>query len=264
MGNDISTTHMGRDLAPVQEERGITVGQRLQLLREALTNPDVQPEKAVAMAELMFRLEDRDARAAFIAAKVRAISEMPRIGKDGENTHTKQRYARWEYAQPIITPILARHGLVLNFDVSQQDGRVAVAPILSGHGWEERGSPIVLPSDKGAGRNDVQAVGSSVSYGKRYAAFAMLNIITGGLAEDDDGNAGGGTPGDPYDVLTPDERGLVDEGRQRAADGMEAYAEWFKGLPADQRGFLAYNKAGGNMSWHDQNKDLAAKIGGKA
>lgn len=262
--NDLVEHGDCRDLAHHQEERGITVGQRLQLLREALTNPDVQPEKAVAMAELMFRLEDRDARAAFIAAKVRAISEMPRIGKDGENTHTKQRYARWEYAQPIITPILARHGLVLNFDVSQQDGRVAVAPILSGHGWEERGSPIVLPSDKGAGRNDVQAVGSSVSYGKRYAAFAMLNIITGGLAEDDDGQAGGGSPASPYDALSGEERALVDEGRQRAADGMEAYAEWFRSLPADQRGFLAYNKAAGNMSWHDQNKDLAAKIGGKA
>lgn len=249
----------GRELAH-HEERGITVGQRLSLLREALTNPDVQPEKAVAMAELMFKLEDRDARAAFINAKVRAISEMPKIGKDGENTHTKQRYARWEYAQPIITPVLSRHGLVLNFDVSQTEGRVAVAPILSGHGWEERGSAIVLPADKGSGRNDVQAVGSSVSYGKRYAAFAMLNIVTGGIAEDDDGQAGGGNPSDPYDALARDERALVDEGRQRAADGIDAYAEWFKGLPADQRGFLAYNKAGSGMSWHDQNKGLASKV----
>lgn len=260
--NEISTTGgPGRELAHGQEERGIAVHQRLQLLREALTNPDVQPEKAVAMAELMFKLEDRDARAAFIAAKVRAISEMPHIGKDGKNTHTGNAYATWERMQPIITPVLMRHGLVLNFDIGHEGPRVSVAPILSGHGWEERGSAIVLPADVGKGRNDVQAVGSSVSYGKRYAAMAMLNLIARGLAEDDDGQAGGGTPADPYDALTGDERTLVNEGRQRAADGMDAYAEWFKGLPADQRGFLAYNKAGNGMSWHDQNKDLASKVG---
>lgn len=252
----------GRELGPAQEATGITVGQRLQLLREALTNPDVQPEKAVAMAELMFRLEDRDARASFIAAKVRAISEMPHIGKDGKNTHTGIAYATWERMQPIITPVLARHGLVLNFDIGHDGPRVTVAPILSGHGWEERGSAIVLPADVGKGRNDVQAVGSSVQYGKRYAAMAMLNLVARGLAEDDDGRAGGGTPADPYDALEAHERALVDEGREKAADGTEAYADWFKGLPADQRGFLAYNRAGGGVSWHDQNKALAAKVSG--
>ena len=44
MSNEITTGGPGREIAHAQEERGITVGQRLQLLREALTNPDVQPE----------------------------------------------------------------------------------------------------------------------------------------------------------------------------------------------------------------------------
>lgn len=261
MKTEIATAGPGRELSHAQEERGISVGQRLQLLREALTNPDVQPEKAVAMAELMFKLEDRDARAAFIAAKVRAISEMPHIGKDGKNTHTGNAYSTWERMQPIITPVLSRHGLVLNFDIGHEGPRVAVSPILSGHGWEERGSSIVLPADVGKGRNDVQAVGSSVSYGKRYAAMAILNLVSRGLAEDDDGQAGGGNPVDPFDALNREERALVEEGRSQAANGTPAYAEWFKNLPADQRGFLAYNKAAGGKSWHDQNKELASKIG---
>jgi len=260
MSQEITTGTPGNALATGQEERGISVAQRLGLLREVLTNPDIQPEKAVAMAELMFRLEDRDARAAFIGAKVRAISEMPHVGKDRKNTHTGNFYATWEHMQPLITPVLARNGLVLNFDIGNEAGRVTVAPILSGHGWEERGSAIVLPSDVGKGRNDVQAVGSSVSYGKRYAACAMLNIVTRGLAEDDDGQAGGGTPLDPYEALEQFERDLVDAARIAAAEGVDAYAEWFKALPADQRGFLAYNKAGNGRTWHDQNKDLAARV----
>jgi hypothetical protein len=118
----------------------------------------------------------------------------------------------------------------------------------------------VLPADVGKGRNDVQAIGSSVSYGKRYAAMAMLNLITRGLAEDDDGQAGGGTPGDPYAALAEHERELVDEGRSKALEGMDAYAAWYKSVSAEQRGFLAYNKGPGGRTWHDANKECASQV----
>lgn len=257
---EITTGNGGREVAH-HEERGITASQRLALIKEALINPDVAPEKAAAMMELTFKLEDRQARADFIAAKVAAIAEMPSIGKDGQNTHTGSRYATWERMQPLITPILSRHGLVLTFEVGHEGPRVTVAPVLSGHGWEERGGAIVLPADTGKGRNDVQAVGSSVQYGKRYAAMAMLNLIAKGLAEDDDGNAGGGTPLDPYEALTDQERAWVDEGRLQAKEGVEAYSEWFK-ADKHRAGFLAYNKAGNGQSWHDQNKACAAAVDG--
>jgi len=260
--NDIVQQTEGRDLAHRQEGSLSDDQARFALLREALTNPDVQPEKAVAMADLMFRIEDRQREANFIAAKVAAISEMPRIGKDGQNTHTGSRYAKWETMQPIITPILRRHGLALNFDISDQNGKIAVAPILSGHGWTERGGAIVLPSDVGKGRNDVQAVVSSVAYGKRAGAKAILNLVEGGIIEDDDGNAGGGTALDAYEQLDQHHRALVDEGRKIAADGMPAYKEWFKAQTAADRGFLGFNQAWPSpATWHSQNKDLAAKIG---
>lgn len=262
--NDLVDQTQSRELAHTPEGGGLSDDRaRFALLKEALTNPDVQPEKAVAMADLMFRIEDRQREAAFIAAKVAAIAQMPRIGKDGQNTHTQTRYAKWETAQPLITPILSRHGLVLNFEISDQGGKVAVTPILSGHGWVERGGAMVLPADIGKGRNDVQAVASSASYAKRHSAFAMLNIVQGGIVEDDDGNAAGGTPLDAYSQLDERHRDLIDEGRRVALDGVAAYEAWFKNLVAEGRGFLAFNTAWpANVTWHDQNKDAAAKAGG--
>lgn len=253
----------GRDVAQRQEGGSLSDDRaRFALLKEALTNPDVQPDKAVAMADLMFRIEDRQREARFIEAKVAAIAAMPRIGKDGQNTHTGTRYAKWETMQPIITPILARHGLVLNFEIGDQNGKIAVTPILSGHGWTERGGAMVLPADIGKGRNDVQAVASSGSYGKRHAAMAMLNLVQGGIVEDDDGNAAGGTALDAYAQLDPHHRQLIDDGRKAAADGMAAYEEWFKALEAADRGFLNFNQAWPSpLTWHAQNKDLAAKVG---
>lgn len=251
MASEITEHAGGTELAH-SEAPGISPGQTLQLLQQALTNPDVQPEKAVAMFELVTRMEDREAKRRFIAAKVAAISEMPKMGKDGQNTHTKTRYAKWETMQPIVTSVLARHGLVLNFDIGNDGPRVSVAPILSGHGWEERGGAIVLPSDVGKGRNDVQAVASSVSYGKRTAAKAILNIVESGVGhviEDDDGNAAGGTPMEH--TLTAEQQALVNAGREATIDGSAAYAEWFKSRSAAEKGWLAYEP------YHEQNKRAA-------
>ncbi len=50
-------------------------------------------------------------------------------------------------------------------------------------GHSERTS-ILLPADVSGNKNAVQAVASSVSYGKRYTAGALLNFTTHG--EDDD------------------------------------------------------------------------------
>lgn len=253
----------GRNVATTSDQGGSLQDDRARfaLLKEALTNPDVQPEKAVAMAELMFRIEDRDRQARFIEAKVAAIAAMPRIGKDGQNDHTGTRYAKWETMQPIITPILAKHGLVLNFEISDENGKVAVTPILAGHGWQEKGGAMVLPADTSGSKNNVQAVASSVAYGKRHGAMAMLNLVQGGIAEDDDGNAGGGTTIDAYAELAPDMRELVDQGRAAAADGIAAYEKWFMALNPNQRGFLNFNQAWPNpVTWHQQNKDLAAKV----
>jgi len=90
--------------------------------------------------------------------------------------------------------------------------------------------------------------------------MAMLNIISRGLVEDDDGHTGGGGEvREPYQMLSDNERDLVDAARSAAAEGVDAYGDWFKELESGARGFLAYNKAGDGQTWHSQNKELAAK-----
>lgn len=235
---------------------------RLALLRETLTNPDVQPGAAREMAELMFRLEDRDRETRFREAKVAAIAEMPRISKDGRGNHDIP-YAKWESMQPIINRILSKYGLALSFDVGSADnGDVKVTPKLEGHGWIERGDSMQAKPDKGPGRNDIQAVASAKSYLMRHSGMAFLNIVQGGISEDDDGNAGGGTPIDAYAQLDPEMRAVVDGARSAAGEGIAAYEAHFKSLPPNHRGFLNFNQAWPHPeTWHQQNKELAAKIG---
>ena len=102
-------------------------------------------------------------------------------GRDGYS------YALYEDINERIKPVLLEHGFSLRFRVRQEQGSVIVTAALvhvEGHREE---TELALPVDASGGKNAVQAVGSAVSYGKRYTASLLLNLTTRG--EDDDGRA---------------------------------------------------------------------------
>ena len=108
------------------------------------------------------------------------------------NDRLISQYARWdEDIHPVLKPILHEHGFSLSFRTSTKQGVSVEAVLAHSQGHSERTS-IDLPSDTSGSKNAVQAVASSVSYGKRYTAGALLNLATGG--QDDDGKAAGQKP----------------------------------------------------------------------
>jgi hypothetical protein len=79
-------------------------------------------------------------------------------------------------------------GLSLSFTAPPRQadgGGAAMVGRLSHVQGAFREAEISLPLDSGPGRNNLQAMGSTISYGKKYLAFMLLNIVTEG--EDDDG-----------------------------------------------------------------------------
>jgi hypothetical protein len=92
-------------------------------------------------------------------------------------------------------PILAQHGFSLRHRVHQSDAKVTVTGILSHKDGHAEETAVTLPIDASGSKNSVQAIGSSVSYGQRYTAKALLNIRSRFAADralDDDGQKGGG------------------------------------------------------------------------
>src|SRR5262249_26318011 len=85
--------------------------------------------------------------------------------------------------------VLKTHGFALSFRTGQSESKITVTGVLSHRAGHSEETTIHLPSDTSGSKNAVQAVGSSTSYGKRYTASALLNLISTG--EDDDGRAAG-------------------------------------------------------------------------
>lgn len=216
------------------------------------------PEKAgaiEAMANLAMNMQDREAERRFRMAKHEAVMEMPSITKrgaiSGKNNMVMSRYSTFEDIDRVVRPILNKHRLILTFNVNHEGQMVTVQPVLSYSdgemAHEEKGGEMVLAVDTTGAKNATQGAGSAASYGKRHSMKAMLNIIEDG--EDNDGQN--------QVELSQDQKALIDEGRDQAKNGTEKYGDWFKNLPQNQKGFLAYTPGPDGAPFHERNKEAA-------
>ena len=134
----------------------------------------------------------RGAVAAFNAAFAAMQAEMPIVPKRGRG-HNDIQYARIEDIYQVAMPVLAKHGLSLRHRIDAGErGQITVTAVLAhvqGHSEEAQ---FVAGADGSGKKNSLQAKGSTITYGKRYTAEAVLGLTSHG--EDDDAFAAGDTP----------------------------------------------------------------------
>lgn len=159
----------------------------LAFIERMALNPAIDPEKLERLIAMQKDMAASRAKLAFKQAMIAMRPDLPRIEKRGKTD--KAEYGKWEDIQDAIDPVLTKHGFDLTFKTANGADSVTVTAVLSHAEGHEDSTDLTLPHDKGPGRNSVQAVGSTVSYGKRYTATAILNLRIGG--EDDDGKAAG-------------------------------------------------------------------------
>jgi hypothetical protein len=161
----------------------------------AASDPAVDVSKMRELLGLQKELMALQADQQFDAAFHRLQAEMPRIKRSGAVEYKGKiafHFATWEAIDSVIRPLLQREGFSLSFDTVPRQGDgggVIVTGTLSHVGGAKRTASIPVALDSSGGKNNIQGMGSSFSYGKRYTTTALLNIVTEG--EDDDGARGG-------------------------------------------------------------------------
>jgi len=159
----------------------------MSVIERIASNPDADLSKLEKMLDMQERIMNRNAEMAFNAAMAQMQGELPQITERGEIKHGNKvisTFAKFEDINEEIKPILQRHGFAVSFKTDTGNGNVRVTCFLTHSEGHRESTDIVLPSDTGGAKNAVQAVASSVSYGRRYTMAALLNISTG---DDDDG-----------------------------------------------------------------------------
>jgi len=165
----------------------------LDVISRAARDPSVDIDKMERLIAMQERVQDRQAVVAFNSALAEMQPLLPVICERGgikdRSGNVQSTFALWEDVNEAIRPILAQHGFALRFRTSREADQISVTGILSHRDGHSEETTLTLPTDTSGSKNAVQAVGSSTSYGKRYTAFALLNITSTG--EDDDGRKGG-------------------------------------------------------------------------
>lgn len=114
-------------------------------------------------------------------ALAKAQGEFDQIKKNATNTFFKTKYADLDAILKACNPALSKNGLALIQAPSFEEGRVYVKTRLvhSSGQWFE--TDLSLKPDKG---DNAQAIGSAITYARRYSVEAILGVSA---SIDDDG-----------------------------------------------------------------------------
>ena len=168
-------------IIPVNETAAI-----MSMVARAASDPACDMDKMERLMQMHERMQARQAEVDFSTDLAAMQTELPSVterGKAKVNGDVRYTFSLWEDINTAIKPILSRHGFALSFRTDFSDG-IAITGVLSHRSGHSERTTIKLPADASGSKNAVQAVASSVSYGKRYTASALLNLTSHG--EDDD------------------------------------------------------------------------------
>lgn len=179
--------------APVAVAASNTVNGFLQVIQSVVENPNMNPEVIHRLIDAQERVLNKNAEMAFHAAMARLQPRLPRIEKKGKIDFTSKKtgeqqvtpYARYEDIDQAIRPLLSEEGFSLSFNTEWgNDGVMASGTLAHREGHHQQAS-IRLPLDTSGSKNNIQAMGSTISYARRYLTKMLLNIVE--VGEDDDG-----------------------------------------------------------------------------
>ena len=115
-------------------------------------------------------------------ALVEAQAAMPSVGKDAKNPHFNSEFTSLDHLIAETRPVLTKHGLAIKQAPTHIDGAPALETTIH-HVSGERETDVMLLL---VSKNDMQGLGSAITYGKRYMWASVLGVSS---ESDDDGNA---------------------------------------------------------------------------
>lgn len=119
---------------------------------------------------------------ALAAALVQAQAAMPAVEADKVNPHFKSKFVSLDHLIAKTRPVLNKHGLAITQAPTHLEGQPALQTMI----LHESGESLVSVMPLLVAKSDMQALGSAVTYAKRYAWSAACGISAD---EDDDGES---------------------------------------------------------------------------
>ncbi len=208
-----------------------------EMIRMAVAgNADLEKlEKLLALQE---RYEANEARKAYHAAMAEFKANPPDIEKDKTVAYgnTKYNHATLANVTSKINAALSKHGLSASWS-TKQNGTIDVTCKIThvkGHSEE---TTISAPADKSGSKNDIQAIGSTITYLQRYTLLALTGLAT--HEADDDGAAS-----QPIEYIDKKQQNqILDYIADIKGANLEKFLKWLKVEKLEQITTADFDKA---------------------
>ncbi len=152
-----------------------------------------EPYTFRSAGELIARLENQPPGLALLyAALAKAQGEISSAEKGAENAHFHSKYSTLADVWAACREPLSANGLAVIQRARTSEGCVEVETTLAHSSGQAISETLTIRV--GGGNNHAHAVGSAITYARRFALAAMVGVAPG---EDDDGNAVGNTKEPP-------------------------------------------------------------------
>lgn len=145
------------------------------------------PPRVVEIAHSCHTEQIGDLMAALARAQVRLRGAL----KDAQNPHLRNRYADLASVWNAWQEVGPAEGLALMQPAEASGTFVTVHTHLGHSSGQWMRSTLKLPWEQQKGITPAQAIGSALTYARRYALASLVGVCP----EDDDGNAAGNTEG---------------------------------------------------------------------
>jgi hypothetical protein len=199
-----ANAEQGERLVPLPAAPSESSSTVLALIERVALDPHADVEKLERVMTMYERLKAKEAELAYNAAKGRILKKLAGIkifknrsvlyeaekGKPQQGTYEAFKYAPLEEIDKHLRPLLAEEHMDLSYSNEVREGgnilvRGRLKHLPGGH-YEDSFMPA--PLDTTGGKSNVQAVGSTNSFLRRYTVCNIFNIVV--VADDDDGIGG--------------------------------------------------------------------------
>jgi hypothetical protein len=167
-------------------------------------------------------------------ALVKFHMEVGKIRKNADNPFFKSKYASLSNILDVVTPVLVQCDLnIMQMPVGDGELRTVLSHVS--------GEMVESTFNMKITKNDPQSMGSAITYARRYAIGAILNL---NIDEDDDGNKASTVQATAQATVQPDDKkwlnacdktgNLNDRGKRTALALVDGRTDWDK-LTAEYR-----------------------------
>jgi hypothetical protein len=204
----------------------------MQLISEVIKTPGFDVATLEKMVALQERWEDRQAEKEYSKALAEFQGEIPTIPKTKSYARSGGRisYAPLDEIMDQIRPHLKEWGLSVRFDTKvnkmegEEYGYVQVKCYVTHSAGHTKTTDLEVPVDRDMRANVSQKMGSALSYAKRYALSAALNLV---FADDDDDCQNMNEP-PPIKYISKPQAKQITEMVEAAGEDMDKLIAWCK------------------------------------